>query len=177
VTTIAALLIAAITGTSPSMNDLPANDTSQIKATLVQVIRGEIKQGRHLELVEQAARLSASLPPKERMGLGCASAKRMDGQPAGAHDSHAYAEAKLRAISTIVNRRPGVAIELTVGGMERLQIQGAGQGADVKDRVDGRMERTVLEHSLTPIGAIDVVERLAISVADQRFACVMVKEG
>jgi hypothetical protein len=155
VTSLAALLIAAITGTSPSMNDLPANDTSQIKATLVQVIRGEIKQGRHLELVEQV----------------------VDGQPAGAHDSHAYAEAKLRAISTIVNRRPGAAIELTVGGMERLQIQGAGQGADVKDRVDGRMERTVLEHSLTPIGAIDVVERLAITVADQRFACVMVKEG
>jgi hypothetical protein len=176
VTYLAALLIAAINGKSPDMSDLPANDSSQINATLIQVIRDETIRGRHLDLVGQAARVSADLPMAERIGLGCARAKRNEGWPGGANDNQAYAEAKLRAISTIVNRRPAAAIERTVGGVERMQIQGAGQGADVKDRAEGRMERTVLEHSLTPIGAIVIVESLAITVADQRFACVMVEE-
>jgi hypothetical protein len=176
VTSLAALLIAAINGTSPNMSDLPANDSSQINATLMQVIRDETRRGWHLDVVELAAQVSASLPMAERIGLGCARAKRNEGRPGGANDNPAYAEAKLRAISTIVKRRPAAAIERTVGGIERMQNQGAGQGADAKDHAEGRLERTVLEHSLTPIGAVVIVERLAITVADQRFACVMVEE-
>jgi hypothetical protein len=176
VTPLAALLIAAINGTSPNVRDQPANESSKINAMLIQVLRDEAIRGRHLDVVAQAARVSANLPMAERIGVGCARAKRNEGQPGGANDNQPYAEAKLRAISTIVNRRPAAAIERTVGGVERMQIQSAGQGADVKDRAEGRMERTVLEHSLTPIGAIVIVERLAITVADQRFACVMVEE-